>query len=155
MAIAILILIAALFYISILATIMYYFVKMKKLADIDIKLRLTDKSLFAVIIEQVVTLLAIIVFYGVRFNDIEIAVDNRVAIPFAVLFCVGFILTICFNRIYLRKHFPNCVKKKIESEQDQKVSNLRRDTLAIGLAVSMMNFLFNLMLFGAIAYLSK
>ena len=155
MAIAILILIAVIFYLSIWTTMAYYLVKMKELNDIDLKIRFTDKSIFAVIIEQVVTLLAIIVFYGVRLNDIKISVENVVAIPSAVLFAIGFILTILFNRFYLRKRFPNCVKKKIESDQDQKVSNLRRDTLAIGLAVSMMNFIFNLMLFGAIAHLVK
>ena len=155
MAIAILILIAGILYLSIWATTIYYLVKMKKLTDIDIKLRLTDKSLFAIILEQVITLLAVIVFYGIRLNDIKIAVEDAIAIPFAALFGIGIILTICFNRFYLRKYFPNCAKKKIESEQDQTVSNLRRDTLGIGLAVSMMNFLFNLMLFGAIANLVK
>ena len=153
MAIAVLIILAVIFYSSALATIANYFVKMKREKEAHKKLLLTDKSTCAVIVEQIVAFLAVIIFYAIKMNDIEIAVDNAVAIPLAVLFVMGIVITTLVDRIYMRKHFPDYAKKRADTEQDQKMNILRRDTLAVGLAVSMINFLFNLMLFGAIACL--
>ena len=150
--IAILIIISVIFYLSALTTIAHYFVQMKRLNEINKKLRLTDKSTCAFIIEQIVALLAVIVFYAIKMNDIEIAIDNAVSIPSAVLFAFGIILTILIDRFYMRKHFYNYTKKRDDTEQNQKVNILRRDTLPTGLAICMINFLFNLMLFGAIVH---
>ena len=152
MAIAFLIIIAVIFYLSVLVTMLRYFVKMKRLTDVDKKLRQTDKSTFAIIIEQVITLLAVIVFYAVEMNGIEVAVDKALAISFSILFAVGIILTICVDKFYMRKQFANYGKRRVETEQDQKINILSRDTLKVGIAVCMMNLLFNLMLFGAVAY---
>ena len=126
---------------------------MKKSDNADKKIRLTDKSIVAIIIQQIVSLLAVTIFYAVKLNDVEIAVPVIVAVLSAILFAVGIILTICFNRFYMRKQIPNYAKKKIETEQDSKVSIFVRNNFQVGLAISMINFLFNLMLFGAMAFI--
>lgn len=152
MALAILIIIAIIFYLSIWTTMAYYFVRMQKLTDVDKKLKLSDKTIILIFIEQAVAFLAVIVFYAVRLKGIEISVDDAISVSFAVLFAIGFVAVILLDRFYMRKHFPE-YGKRIETEQDQRISIHGRDTFKCVLSLCMINFMFNLMLFGAMAHL--
>lgn len=107
----ILILTAIILYLSLWSTIIHYLVKMRTLTDMDKKLHFTYNNLGAVALEQIIALIAIIIFYAVRLNDIEIAVPEIAAIFFMVLLIIGFILTGYFWFVYRRKYFPEYVKK--------------------------------------------
>lgn len=146
----ILILTAIILYLLLWSTIIHYLVKMKTLTDMDKKLHFTYNTLGAVALEQIIALIAIIIFYAVKLNDIEIAVPEIAAIFFMALLIAGFILTGYFWFVYRRKYFPEYVKKgKIE----KKAIHLNH-IITVGFATSAMNFIFNLLLAGAIAYIA-
>ena len=146
----ILILTAIILYLLLWSTIIHYLVNVFILTDMDKKLHFTYNTLGAVALEQIIALIAIIIFYAVKLNDIEIAVPEIAAIFFMALLIAGFILTGYFWFVYRRKYFPEYVKKgKIE----KKAIHLNH-IITVGFATSAMNFIFNLLLVGAIAYIA-
>lgn len=138
-------------YAFLLTVIMFYLTKMNRLKDTDAKLKLTYNTLTAIPFGQIIALVCIIAYYAIKLNCIDIDVPDIAAVLSMVLQIIGFALTGYFWFVYRKKHFPDHVSRK-EGKTQRKAVGLNL-IITVGAATSAMNFVFNLMLVGAIAYL--
>ncbi len=145
---AVLITLLIIFYLALFATVIYYLLKMNKLQDVDKKLHLTDKCAVLTIVEQIIALIAEHAYLAATTKGVTVSVPEWAAILSACLCGAGFVLTGYFSIFYSRKHFPEYHRK---GKVEEKYFGLGRMT-AVGLGMAFLNFWFNVIIAGGLAY---
>ena len=147
------ILIAVIFYISLCATGLNYVVKVRKIDDINARLKFMDATLGVIAIEQAAALIAVIAFYAIKFNSgVSLTVPNRWAITSAAIDFGGFVAVRTFWYFHSRKYYSKSKIPEIKEEKRRRMRDCFHYMPVILAAMAFVNFGFNLSVGGAIAY---